>query len=122
MTGGAIVGIGELAPQRYSTGSTTLSILAEASIRALQDSGLTPDAIDGLLVGPQVVETPQHVPATEAEYLGLRPSVANVVDLGGALAAAVAYGPVPANVVGVADMMLNDLGAVNEHGVARHSP
>ncbi len=36
------------------------------------DAGLERDAIDGLLVGPQVGETPQHVAATVAEYLGLQ--------------------------------------------------
>jgi acetyl-CoA acetyltransferase len=51
---------------------------------AVEDAGLEPAAIDGLLVGTQVGETPQHVPATVAEYLGLQPSYADVVDLGGA--------------------------------------
>ncbi|WP_257985855.1 thiolase family protein [Bacillus sp. M6-12] len=51
---------------------------------AVVDAGLDKDSVDGLLVGPQVGETPQHVPATVAEYLGLQPRMANVVDLGGA--------------------------------------
>lgn len=122
MTGGAIVGIGELAPQRYSTGSTTLSMLAEASIRALQDSGLTPDAIDGLLVGPQVGETPQHVPATVAEYLGLRPRMANVVDLGGASAAGMAWRAAAAVAAGMCETVLCVLGNINEKGVTQRSP
>lgn len=42
------------------------------SARAVMDAGLERDAIDGLLVGPQVGETPQHVAATVAEYLGLQ--------------------------------------------------
>ncbi|MDX8452317.1 thiolase family protein [Mesorhizobium sp. VK9D] len=80
----AIAGIGELKPVRRTEGVTTLELIAEASRRAVVDAGLVPREVDGLLVGPQVGETPQHVPATVAEYLGLKPTMANVVDLGGA--------------------------------------
>ncbi|MCD2175530.1 thiolase family protein [Rhizobium sp. C4] len=69
---------------RRTEGETTLGMLARASALALSDAGLEKDAIDGLLVGPQVGETPQHVPATVSEYLGLQPNMSNVVDLGGA--------------------------------------
>ncbi|MBL8582737.1 MAG: thiolase family protein [Rhizobiaceae bacterium] len=81
---GVIAGIGELRPVRRTEGVTTLELIAEVSRRAAMDAGLEPGQIDGLLVGPQVGETPQHVPATVAEYLGLQPAMANVVDLGGA--------------------------------------
>lgn len=80
----ALVGVGELKPQRRTSGKTTLGMIAEAARLAVTDAGLDKDQIDGLLVGPQVGETPQHVPATVAEYLGLRPRMSNVVDLGGA--------------------------------------
>ncbi|RWX58944.1 thiolase family protein, partial [Mesorhizobium sp. M2A.F.Ca.ET.039.01.1.1] len=73
---GAVVGIGELKPQRLTSGVTTLEMIAEVSRLAVLDAGLEPAAIDGLLVGPQVGETPQHVPATIAEYLGLAPTMA----------------------------------------------
>jgi acetyl-CoA acetyltransferase len=81
---GAIVGIGELKPTRRTQGATTLDMIAQAVRLAVADSGLEKDAIDGLLVGPQVGETPQHVPATVCEYLGIQPRMSNVVDLGGA--------------------------------------
>lgn len=81
---GAIVGIGELKPTRKTQGATTLDYIAQAVRLAVADAGLEKEAIDGLLVGPQVGETPQHVPATVAEYLGIQPRMANVVDLGGA--------------------------------------
>jgi len=80
----ALSGIGELKPERRTENVTTLELIAEVSRRAVEDAGLRPQDIDGLLVGPQVGETPQHVPATVAEYLGLRPNMSNVVDLGGA--------------------------------------
>ncbi len=121
-SGGAIIGIGELAPQRYSAGKTTLSTLAEASILAAEDAGLTPDAIDGLLVGPQVGETPQHVPATVAEYLGLQPRMTNVVDLGGASAAGMAWRASAAIAAGMCETVLCVLGNINEKGKASRSP
>jgi acetyl-CoA acetyltransferase len=83
----ALVGVAEIAPTRISTGKTTLGLIAEVSAAAVADAGLEPGDIDGLLVGPHVGETPQHVPATVAEYLGLQPRFAELVDLGGASAA-----------------------------------
>lgn len=80
----ALAGVAELTPQRRTEGRTTLGMIAETARLAVADAGLDKDEIDGLLVGPQVGETPQHVPATVAEYLGLQPRMANVVDLGGA--------------------------------------
>jgi Acetyl-CoA acetyltransferase len=83
----AVVGVGELAPRRTTPGMTTLELIAMASRIALDDAGLVPMEIDGLIVGPQVGETPQHVPATVAEYLGLQPRFADITDLGGATGA-----------------------------------
>ncbi|MCA0205305.1 MAG: thiolase family protein [Proteobacteria bacterium] len=80
----ALIGVGSLPPQRRTEGASTLGMLARAAKAALDDAGLEKSCIDGLLVGPQVGETPQHVPATVAEYLGLQPVMGNVVDLGGA--------------------------------------
>lgn len=87
----AIAGIGELKPVRRTQGETTLGMIAESVRLAVEDAGLDKDAIDGLLVGPQVGETPQHVPATVAEYLGMQPRMANVVDLGGASGAGMVW-------------------------------
>ena len=80
----ALVGIGELKPQRRTEGVTTLDLLMRVSAMAAADAGIAPIEIDGLLVAPQVGETPQHVPATVAEYFGMQPTMANMVDLGGA--------------------------------------
>lgn len=80
----ALVGIGELKPTRRTEGESTLGLLARCADLARRDAGIAKDEIDGLLVGPQVGETPQHVPATVSEYLGLQPTMSNVVDLGGA--------------------------------------
>jgi len=67
-TRAAISGIGELKPQRRTEGVNTMDVLLRVSAEAARDAGLEPSDIDGLLVGPQVGETPQHVPATVAEY------------------------------------------------------
>ncbi|WP_205547620.1 thiolase family protein [Leucobacter sp. wl10] len=59
-------------------------MIARAAKGALVDAGLTPQDVDGLMIGPQVGETPQHAPAAVSEYLGLQPDFADIVDLGGA--------------------------------------
>lgn len=87
----AVVGAAELPPRRESPGETTLGMIADVSALAVADAGIEPGAIDGLLVGVQVGETPQHVAVTVAEYLGLSPSYAEVVDLGGASGAGMVW-------------------------------
>lgn len=102
----AIAGIAELPPVRRTKGATTLGMIADVSAEAVQDAGLDPGAVDGLLVGPQVGETPQHVPATVAEYLGLAPTMSNVVDLGGASGAGMAWRAAAAIAAGMCDTVL----------------
>ncbi|ODU07254.1 MAG: acetyl-CoA acetyltransferase [Pseudonocardia sp. SCN 72-86] len=80
----AITGAAEIPPRRTTPGQSTLGLIGRVAAMAVDDAGLCPEDVDGLLVGPQVGETPQHVPATVAEYLGLRPRYGDVVDLGGA--------------------------------------
>lgn len=72
----------------------------------MADAGLEPGDVDGLLVGQQLGETPQHVPATVAEYLGLRPSMADVVDLGGASAAGMVWRAGAAIAAGMCEVVL----------------
>ena len=101
-----IVGIGELVPRRSTTTETSLGLMAEAAALAVSDAGLGPSDVDGLLVGQQVGETPMHVPATTAEYLGLRPTMANVVDLGGASAAGMVWRAAAAIAAGMCEVVL----------------
>lgn len=103
---GAIAGIGELRPVRRTAGDTTLGMIGRVSKLAIEDAGLEIDAIDGLLVGPQVGETPQHVPATIAEYLGLKPRMSNVVDLGGATGPGMIWRACAAIQTGMAEAVL----------------
>ncbi|MFL9863645.1 thiolase family protein [Paraburkholderia fungorum] len=111
---GAIAGIGELKPVRRTEGATTLEFIAQAVRLAVADAGLDKDAIDGLLVGPQVGETPQHVPATVAEYLGLQPRMSNVVDLGGASGAGMIWRAAAAIAAGMCDAVVCVLANVRE--------
>jgi acetyl-CoA acetyltransferase len=117
----AIVGIGELKPRRRTEGVTTLELIAQVSRLAALDAGLEPGEIDGLLVGPQVGETPQHVPATVAEYLGLQPVMANVVDLGGASGAGMVWRAAAAIEAGMCEIVLCVL-ANHRDDVAPRSP
>ncbi len=116
---GAIVGIGELKPIRHTSGRTTLEMIAEVSRIAVMDAALEPGHIDGILVGPQVGETPQHVPATVCEYLGIKPNMANVVDLGGASGAGMVWRAAAAIEAGMCEAVLCVLANTREDTPAR---
>lgn len=119
---GAIIGIGELKPERYSQGKTTLSLIAESVQEAVQDAGITKEGIDGLLVGPQVGETPQHVPATVSEYLGISPNMSNMVDLGGATGPGMVWRAAAAIEAGMCNTVVCVLANKNEKGETLRSP
>ncbi len=118
----AIVGIHELPPRREAPGETGLGLLARASAGAVRDAGLEPGAVDGLFVGVQVGETPQHVAVTVAEYLGLEPSVAEVVDLGGATAAGMIWRAAAAIDAGMCTTALCVLSAPRDPAVTLRAP
>lgn len=103
---GTIVGVGELEPVRRTEGVTTMGLLGRAARLAVEDAGIGKDEIDGLLMGPQVGETPQHVPAMLSEYLGLQPRTANVVDLGGATGPGMLWRAAAAIDAGMAEVVL----------------
>ncbi|MGO4385114.1 thiolase family protein [Specibacter sp. RAF43] len=118
----AIIGAVELPPQRTTSGSTTLEMIAKASRLALIDAGLAPQDIDGLMVGPHVGETPQHVPATVAEYLGIQPSFADIVDLGGATGAGMIWRAAAAIQAGMCTTVLCVLGNTRDKDNVPRSP
>ena len=80
---GAIIGIGELQPLRRRHDRTGIGLAAEAAVEAIADAGLLKEDIDGLLT-----ELAQGEPAALAEYLGIRPSYANGMNMFGATGAA----------------------------------
>ena len=118
----AVVGVAEIPPTRSTPGVTTLEMIARVSRMALKDSGLAPSDIDGLIVGPQVGETPQHVPATVAEYLGLQPRFADLVDLGGATGAGMVWRAAAAISAGMCETVLCVLGNTRDPGSVTRSP
>lgn len=118
----ALVGVAEIPPERTTPGVTTLEMIARVSRMALLDAGLTAVAIDGLIVGPQVGETPQHVPATVAEYLGLQPRFADIVDLGGATGAGMVWRAAAAIAAGMCETVLCVLGNTRDPGSVSRSP
>ncbi|WP_010529558.1 thiolase family protein [Lentibacillus jeotgali] len=119
---GAIIGIGELKPERYSEGKTTLSLIADSVREAIKDAGISKDVVDGLLVGPQVGETPQHVPATVSEYLGINPTMSNMVDLGGATGPGMIWRAAAAIKMGMCETVVCVLANKNEKGETLRSP
>ena len=86
----AAVGLGELAPRRYTGEATILDLLSEVATEAIEDAGFQRGEIDGLIVHP-IGGLPGFIPATVAEYLGLQPTFAEVVDLGGATGAGMVW-------------------------------
>jgi acetyl-CoA acetyltransferase len=86
----AVVGLAERPPQRYTGDETNLDLLSGIAVDALANAGIELGAVDGLLVHP-VGGLPGFVPATVAEFIGLAPRFAEVVDLGGATGAGMVW-------------------------------
>jgi acetyl-CoA acetyltransferase len=82
----AIVGV---AVSRFGKlqGVSAMGFTLEASKRALEDAGLAPAAVDGVLVMMPAVMGEQHGWAARvAAYLGIEPTFSATMDLGGATA------------------------------------
>jgi acetyl-CoA acetyltransferase len=87
----AITGIGEIKPTGAAEGKTTLGIWTDVSRQAVLDAGLAPSDIDGLLIAPPITEAMAMWPAILGEYINVHPTYGDVVDLGGASAAAMVW-------------------------------
>jgi acetyl-CoA acetyltransferase len=82
----SIVGVGV---SRFGKlqGVSTMGFTLEASKRAIEDSGLERDEIDGVLVMMPAIMGEQHGwSARVASYLGIEPTFSATMDLGGATA------------------------------------
>lgn len=86
----AVVGVAERAPTRYTGEETILELLSGVAVDAVQDAGFSLSQVDGLIVHP-IGGLPGFVPATVAEFIGLQPTFAEVVDLGGATGAGMVW-------------------------------
>ncbi len=79
-----MVGLAELKPSKTPEGRTPLGLITEASIAALEDAGLKPADVDGIVVCPAMMQYSMLWPSVVAEHIGLRPTYLEFVDLGGA--------------------------------------
>src|SRR5271156_3720529 len=89
----AIVGYVELPPERLNKASPAPFVLeqwAELAAAALEDAGLPADVVNGIAAS-HLAESQIFVPSTVAEYLGIGARFAELVDLGGASAAAMVW-------------------------------
>ncbi len=86
----AVVGVAEHAPQRYTGEATILELMSQVASEAIDDAGFSKSDIDGLVVHP-IGGLPGFVPATVAEYMGVQPKFAELVDLGGATGAGMVW-------------------------------
>ena len=80
----AIVGIGELKPERSRPGRDAMSLLAEAAYMAIQDAGLTKADIDGMILEEGMAPTSSGYNTKMAEYMGIFPTFATGCDAQGA--------------------------------------
>jgi acetyl-CoA acetyltransferase len=104
----AIVGYVELPPERLNKASPAPFILeqwAELAAAALADAGLPGDVVNGVAAS-HLAESQIFVPSTIAEYLGLPARFAELVDLGGASAAAMVWRAAAAIELGICDAVL----------------
>jgi len=85
----AIVGIAELAPSKEPPADDDLDVMAGLVADVLADAGLDHGDVDGLFAVPP--RRTMFFPSLLSEHLGLRPSVGEVVDLGGASAAGMVW-------------------------------
>ena len=92
---GAVVGVGELKPQRHTAGENTLSLMARSAVAAIEDAGLSFSDIDGMLAHP-IGGVGMLTPSTVSEFMGLSLNYAEVVDLGGATGAGMIWRAVSA--------------------------
>lgn len=103
----AVVGFTEDAARKVSSKPrfTSLELAADLAVRALADAGLSLRDVNGISVCG-VDETQWFAPATVAEYLGVEPSFADAVDLGGASPAAMIWRAASAVEKQIADVII----------------
>lgn len=80
----AIVGIGELKPERTRPNRDPLSLLSEACYLAIQDAGLTKEDIDGFIFDPELTAGTSGFSPRLAEHMGIYPTFATGCDAQGA--------------------------------------
>lgn len=80
MTGLAIVGIADIVVNEAPAGTTPFDLMAQAGIAALDDAGLTPRDVDGVMAAGLETMMPT---LSLSEYLGLNPRYSDGTQIGG---------------------------------------
>ena len=106
----AISGFAEMAPQKGAGDITPLGIIANMAREAIADAGLEKNAIDGLLTGWALSDYSVLWPSVVADYLQIRPTYFNQVELGGASAAGMVWRAAAAIEAGMCTTVLCVLG------------
>jgi acetyl-CoA acetyltransferase len=101
------LGFVELAPERRASAAPSFSLeqWANLSAAALDDAGLPPEVVNGI-VTLRLDEASHFVPSTVTEYLGIDANFAELLDLGGASAAAAVWRAAAVIELGVCDAVL----------------
>ena len=119
--GAAIVGIGELKPERSRPGRSALSLLTEAAYLAIQDAGLRKEDIDGFVMDAGM-EGASGFNTTMAEHMGIYPTFATGCDAQGAAGVTMALQAAAYVNAGLAKYVLCGMGAAIEPGARQRTP
>ena len=106
----AIVGVGET-PVGKVPGRSALWFNAEATRLALEDAGIDKSQVDGLVTAPSFVAPFARMSVAVSEYLGIRPTFSNTLNVSGATAAASVNVAAAAIHAGLADTVVVCCGA-----------
>ncbi len=109
LTGDAhIVGYAERRSERRFSGERQLTLEQWAGLAAdaLRDAGIHSREVGGLVVGADIFEAQQFVPATVAEYCGWSVDFAERVDLGGATPAGMVWRAAAAIELGICEVVV----------------
>src|SRR5687768_13099060 len=117
----AIVGIGELKPERTRPGRDAMSLLAEAAYLAIQDAGLSKRDIDGMIVDEGMASGSSGYCAKMAEHMGIFPTWATGCDAQGAAAVVMALQAAAYVNAGLATYVLCGMSNAIQPGVRRPS-
>lgn len=115
----AIVGIGELKPERSRPNRDPMSLLAEACYLAIQDAGLTKEDIDGLIFDPELTAGTSGFVAKMAEHMGIYPTFASGCDAQGAAGVTMALQAAAYINAGLANYVLCGMSAAGGAGGRR---
>src|SRR5713226_8063669 len=116
----AIVGIGELKPERSRPGRDVPSLVAEAAYQAIQDAGLTKEDIDSFVMDGGM-EGVSGFNTMMAEHMGIYPTFATGCDAQGAAGVTMALQAAAYVNAGLAKFVLCGMGAAID-GSRRQRP